>query len=73
LARLAVALISVINASAALTQPNAVAPGRLTLIAEPSRGRGSPLRKVRPPRLPRREPTKFELREVAASGSAADL
>ncbi len=75
LARLAVALISVVNASAALTQPNAIAAtsSRLTLAADASGGRGAPLKRPRPPRMPRRDPTNFELREVAASGSAADL
>ncbi|MFZ0849674.1 MAG: hypothetical protein WAO08_10790 [Hyphomicrobiaceae bacterium] len=66
--RLAIALISVVNASAALTLPKAISGASPAgLLAAAAGGRnGTELRMQRPPRLPRRDPASREWPDATA-------
>jgi hypothetical protein len=72
LTRLALALVSVANATAALSLPTALA--RTCVGASPAAAaaqlRGGPFRLQRPPRVPRRERADHEYAEGAAAASA---
>jgi hypothetical protein len=71
LVRLAVALVSVANASAALTLPKALvgAAAKASLATATRDARESALKLQRPPRVPRRERSDREHAEVFARSS----
>ncbi|HJZ31580.1 MAG TPA: hypothetical protein VKF35_10765 [Hyphomicrobiaceae bacterium] len=73
--RLSVALISVINASAALTLPQTRARFGITtpVAATASHQRRAQIRRQRPPRVPRRQPNDQDPTEAFARGAAAEL
>jgi len=72
LVRLAVALVSVANASAALTLPKGIADAaaKAAVVMGPGDARRSALKLQRPPRVPRRERSDREHVEAFARSSA---